>query len=148
MAEKGNIFTGARARFSIEGIKVGFARNVSMREMLQLDPAIVLDNIEVAEHVPTGYEVSMSCEKIRIVGDTFKSRGWFAKTGANTEEHLTNILNSGELSAILEDTRTGKILAMVEQLRAASYNWTVDARGIVGENVEFVAIRIKDESEI
>ncbi len=38
MAEKGNLFTGARARFSISGVKVGFARNVTVREEIQLDP--------------------------------------------------------------------------------------------------------------
>jgi len=38
MAEKGNLFTGARARFSLDGTKVGFARNVTVREEIQLDP--------------------------------------------------------------------------------------------------------------
>ena len=52
MAEKGNLFTGARARFSISGVKVGFARNVTVREEIQLDPVEVLDNIEVEEYVP------------------------------------------------------------------------------------------------
>ncbi len=147
MAEKGKLFTGARARFSINGVKVGFARNVTVREEVQLDPAEVLDNIEVEEYVPVAYRVTFSASIFRIIGDTIKKRGWFPKTGQNTEEHLTNILNTGELTATIEDTRTSAIFATLEQVRIQSHNWTVDSRGIVGEDVEFVAIRLKDESE-
>jgi len=146
VAEKGNLFTGARARFSVNGVKVGYARNVNVREEVQLDPIEVLDNIEVEEYVPTAYRVTFSAGIFRIVGETIKSRGWFAGVGQNTEEHLTNILNTGELTATIEDTRTGEIFATLEQVRIQSHNWTIDARGVVGEDIEFVAIRLRDES--
>lgn len=148
MAVKGNLFTGARARFSIEGVKVGFARNVTVREEIQLDPVEVLDNIEVEEYVPVAYRVTFSASIFRIVGETLKSLGYFPETGANTAEHLTNILTTGELTATIEDTRTGKIFATLEQVRIQSHNWTIDARGVVGEDIEFVSIRLKDESEV
>lgn len=148
MAEKGNLFTGARARFSLQGIKVGFARNVTVREEIQLDPVEVLDNIEVEEYVPVAYRVTFSASQFRVIGDTLKSRGWFPATGANTEQHLTNILNAGELTATVEDTRSGAIFATLEQVRVQSHNWTIDARGVVGEDIEFVAIRLRDESEV
>ena len=148
MAEKGNLFTGARARFSIQGQKVGFARNVTVREEIQLDPVEVLDNIEVEEYVPVAYRVTFSASIFRIIGDTIKSRGFFPETGANTEEHLTNILNTGELTCTIEDTRSGDIFATLEQVRTQSHNWTIDARGVVGEDIEFVAIRLKDETEV
>ena len=144
MAEKGNLFTGARARFSLDGVKVGFARNVTVREEIQLDPVEVLDNIEVEEYVPVAYRVTFSASIFRIIGDSIKSREWFPKT----EEHLTNILNSGELTATIEDTRTGDIFATLEQVRLQSHNWTIESRGVVGEDIEFVAIRLKDESEV
>ncbi len=146
--EKGRLFTGARARFSIDGVKVGFARNVTVREEIQLDPVEVLDNIEVEEYVPVAYRVTFSASIFRIIGDTIKSRDWFPLTGANTEEHLTNILTSGEMTATVEDTRTGDIFATLEQVRIQSHNWTIDARGVVGEDIEFVAIRLRDESEV
>lgn len=148
MAEKGNLFTGARARFSLNGVKVGFARNVTVREEVQLDPVEVLDNIEVEEYVPVAYRVTFSASIFRIIGETLKSRNWFPNTGQNTQEHLTNILNTGDLTATIEDTRSGNIFATLEQVRIQSHNWTIDARGIVGEDVEFVAIRLKDESEV
>lgn len=148
MAEKGRLLTGARARFSINGTKVGYARNVNVSEEIRYDPVEVLDNIEVEEFVPIGYTVRFRASQFRIVGETIKSLGYFPSVGANTEEHLSNILINGDLTATLEDSRTGKIVATLEQVKIASHNWTVDARGVVGEDVEFVGIRVKDESEI
>jgi len=149
MAEKGRLFTGARARFSIDGVKVGYARNVALSENINYEAIEVLDNIEVEEHVPTGYTVeNFTASMFRIVGSTLKSLSWFPKNGANVEEHLENILTSGDLTATIEDTRTGKIFATVEQVKVQSHNWTIDARGVVGEDVNFVAIRVRDESEI
>lgn len=149
MAEKGRLLTGARARFSIDGVKVGYARNVAITEEIQYDPAETLDNIETEEFVPTAYRITQfNAGMFRIVNETFKSQGWFPKAGANTAEHLLNILNTGDLNATLEDTKTGKIFAVVEQVKVSSKNINVDARGIIGEDVNFVAIRMKDESEV
>ena len=148
MAEKGRLLTGARARFSINGIKVGYARNVSISEEIQYDPVEVLDNIEVEEHVPVAYRVTFTASHFRIVNETIKSQSFFPSVGANTEEHLENILVSGDLSATVEDTKTGKIIASLEQVKVASHNYTIDARGVVGEDLSFVATRVKDESEI
>lgn len=146
--EKGRIFTGARARFSINGIKVGYARNVAIGENVDYQPVDVLDNVETEEFAPVGYSVTFTASHFRIVGETIKQLNFFPKVGANTEEHLQNILITGDLTATIEDTKTGKIVATVEQVKVASHNWTVDARGIVGEDMTFVAIRVRDESEI
>ncbi len=146
--EKGLVFTGARARFSVQGKKVGWATNVSGSEEIQYDEAEVLDNIQVQEHVPVRYRVTLSMSQIRIVGKTLKSEGFFPKIGANAEEHLRNILTNGDLVATVEDNETGTLIATYEQVKVASHNWTINATGIVGEDVTFVAIRSKDESEI
>jgi len=148
MPTKGNLLTGARARFSIEGVKVGYARNVAITEEIEYQPVEVLDNIEVEEHVPVAYRVRFTASMFRIVGETLKSKKWFPKTGKSTDDHLTNILDTGVLSAQIEDTRTNKVISYLDQVRVASHNWTIDARGIVGEEMEFVAIRVKDESEV
>jgi hypothetical protein len=148
MAEKGRLFTGARARFSINGIRVGYARNVAVTEEIQYDPVEVLDNIEVEEYVPVAYRVTFTASQFRIIGETLKSQGFFPPNGANKDEHLENILVSGDLNATVEDTRTGRIFSTLEQVKVASHNWTIDARGVVGEDMTFVATRVKDESEI
>ncbi len=148
MAEKGRLFTGARARFSIDGIKVGYARNVAVTEEVQYDPVEILDNIEVEEFVPVAYRVTFTAGQFRIIGTTLKSLGFFPSVGGSTEEHLENILVSGDLVALVEDTRTGSRFATLEQVKVASHNWTIDARGVVGEDVTFVAVRLRDESEV
>lgn len=148
MASKGNLLTGARARFSIEGVKVGYARNVAITEEIEYQPVEVLDNIEVEEHVPVAYRVRFTASMFRIVGETLKSNGWFPKTGKTTDDHLSHILNTGVLYAQVEDTKTNKVICYLDQIKIASHNWTIDARGIVGEEMEFVAIRVKDESEM
>lgn len=148
MAEKGRLLTGARARFSIEGRKVGYARNVSISEEIQYEAIEVMDNIEVEEQVPIAYRVTFSASQFRIIGETFKSLGFFPSNGANTDAHLENILTTGELTATIEDTATGQIMATVEQVKVASHNFMIDARGVVGEDITFNAIRLKDESEV
>lgn len=139
--------TGARARFLLDGVKIGYARSVNLNENIDWRPLEVLDNIRVEEHVPVGYDCAMTCEQFRIVDKTFKARGFFPKAGKDSSEHLRNIILSGELTATLEDTITGKLLAVVERVRVATTNYTVNARDITGENVTFVAILVKDESE-
>lgn len=139
--------TGARARFSLDGVKIGYARSVNLNENIDWRPLEVLDNIRVEEHVPVGYDCSMTVEQFKIVDKTLKARGFFPKAGQNSAEHLRNIILSGELTATLEDVITGKLLATVERVRPATTNYTVNARDITGENVTFVAILVKDESE-
>lgn len=146
--QKGKIYTGARARFSVEGKVIGYARNVSGSETIEYQPVEVLDNIEVEEHVPIAYRVTLTAGMFRIVGETLKSNGLFPPNGQDSSTHLLNILLTGEMNAQLEDVKTGKIVAQFTQCKVSGHNFTVDARGIVGEDCEFVAIRMADESEV
>jgi hypothetical protein len=148
MAEKGRVFTGARARLLINGVKVGYARNCSGREEIQYEPIKVLDNIQVQEHVPVSYVVSFSAGFVRLVGETVKSLGYFPTLGSNPADHLKNILTSGALTITIEDNQTGSIFMTLEQAKASSNNWSIDAQGVVGYDMEFVAIRMRDESEV
>ena len=145
---KGRIITGARSRLSFKGKIVGYCRNVTLSENIETEPVDVLDNIRTEEHVPIAYRVNMSASMFRIIGSTLKSEGLFPKSGADSREHLINILTSGELTATVEDTKTGKIYSEVQGVTITSHNWTIDARGIVGEDMEAVGIVIADESEI
>lgn len=146
--EKGDVFSGARARFLINGEKIGWATQVSGGEEIQYDPVEVLDNIQVQEHVPIGYTATLQASRVRIVGKTLKSQGLFPSLGNNAQEHLTNILNSGDLVCQIEDSATGKPIATYEQVRISSHNFQISARGIVANDMTFVCVRQSDESEI
>lgn len=142
------VLTGARARFSLDGVKVGFATGVTLREMITYEPIKVLDNIQVEEHVPTDYDVSMTADTVRIVGDTIKSRGWFPSQGSSPTEHLSNVINTGELTATIEDNQANQIVANVEGVKISERNLTITARGVVGTNVSMVAKRARDEFDL
>jgi hypothetical protein len=145
--QKGLILTGARARFSIEGKRIGYARGVTVTEGLGMQPIDCLDNIRTLEHVPIGYTVGLTCELFKLIGQSLKAAGFFPKVGQSAEEHLRNVVSSGEMTAVLEDSITGARLATVSGVKVTSHNWTTNAREAVGEGVEFVAILCKDESE-
>jgi hypothetical protein len=147
MAEKGRVFTGARARLLINGVKVGYARGCNGGEEITFEPVKVLDDIQTKEHVPTTYDVRFSASEVRIIGETLKSRGVFPSLGSNSSDHLRNILTNGELTITIEDNQTGALFMTLEQARASRVNWTLDAVGMVASDVEFVAIRMRDESE-
>ena len=148
MAEKGKVFTGARARLSANGRKVGFARNANGGETLTYERNKVLDNIQTEEHVPTDYDVRFSMSSVRLVGDTVKSRGIMPSLGANVDQHLRNILTNGTLTMTVEDNQTGSVIYTIEQAKVTTNNWSLDAVGIVGTDNDFVAIRMRDESEV
>lgn len=150
---KGEILTGARARFTVGTKVVGFATNVTVTESIQYEAVNVLDNIEVQEHVPVGYDVSMTASRVRLINRSLKSpvMNIFPKTGIDPQEHLANIIGfdlpANSLDASIEDTVTQTTYMLMEQVKIQSHNFTVTARGIVGEDVTFVGIRVKDETE-
>jgi hypothetical protein len=90
----------------------------------------------------------LSSSFFRIAGASPKALNWFPKTGNDTDTHLSNILSIGVLTMAVEDRPTGKLLATCEQVKAANNNWSMGARGLVGNDMSWNAIRIKDESEI
>lgn len=144
----GNIITGARARVLLNGVQLGFATGVSVREAITYEPVNVLDNIQTKEHVPTGYEVSWTADVIRIVGTTFKSQGWFPVQGKDAAAHLTNILNTGVLTMTIEDSKESQIIKNLEGVRVSELNTTFNARGIVARNVSGVAIVAREEADL
>ena len=146
---KGLVFTGARARLSIDGKPIGFATNCSGSEEIQYEPVNVLDNIQTVEFVPVGYTVSFQASRVRLIGDPLRgpAKDMFPKLGNNAQEHLQNILDLGDMVAQVEDSITNQIFMNLEQVKIASHNWSVGARGIVGEDINFVAVRMRDEAE-
>ena len=142
-----SVLTGARARFSIDGKKVGYATGVTVREMTTHEPIKVLDDIQVKEHVPVDYEVSLTASMVRLVGTTIKTLGWAPRQGSNSQDFLTNLIALGELNASIEDNQTGRILAVIEGVRFTEQDMTVTSRGVIGTNVTMVAKRMRDEAD-
>lgn len=143
MTARGNVLSGARARFTINGVKVAYATNVSLSEEYQQDPVEVLDQLEVAEHVTSAYRCRLSAQFVRLVNNPIKNRD-----GVALFPRLEDALTADELTATIEDSVTGAIIATVLRVKPASYSKNIGARGIVLTDAEFVCIRILDESEL
>lgn len=141
------VLTGVRARFKLGGVVVGYATGVSARESITYEPVKTLNNVQVAEHAPVDYDVSLTADFVRIVGESMKSAGYMPKVGQSPEEHIRNIVTMPTMTAVLEDNVTGKIVRILEEVKMADTNLNIMARGVVGENVTFVAKRSRDEAD-
>jgi len=138
------VFSGARARFKIESITVGYAGGVSGEETIDYEAVDVLDLLEVKEHVPVAYRTTLSAQIFRVVGKSLKSYEGTAFFPTNDA-----IINSNALTAVVEDAEgpTPQNMLLFTGVRTAGHTFDITARGIVQENVNFVAIRVQDESE-
>ena len=137
-----NVFSGARARFLINGSVIGFAGGVSGSESIDYEPVDVLDLLEVREYVPVAYRATLSAQIFRVIGKSLKALGIFPPDTGRS------ILTSGDLTCVIEDTLQSQIMAQFEQCKAQEHTFDVTARGMVSENVTFVTIRLKDESNL
>lgn len=132
------VFSGSRARVKINGTQIGYAAGVSGSESVEYDPVEVLDLLEVKEFVPVAYRVTLNAQIFRVIGQSLKKQGIFP-----TE---SNILTSGDLKLTIEDRLApNDTMAQFEGVKAATNSWDVTARGITQSNVDFVAIRLRDE---
>lgn len=134
-----NTFSGARAIFLIDSVPVAFAGGVSGEETVEYEPVDVLGMLEVREHVPVAYRTSLNAQVFRVVGNSLKKAGILPR--------LEDIITSPDLSAAITDTVTRATLALFQGVRCSGHTFDVTARGIVQENVTFVAIKVRDESE-
>ena len=133
------VFSGARARFKFDDVTVGYASGVSGEETIDYEPVEVLDLLEVREHVPVAYRTTLSAQIFRVFGDSLKNQGIFPRT--------QDIITLNAMSAAIEDKINSDTLALFTGVRTSGHTFDVTARGIVSENVTFVAIKVQDESE-
>lgn len=132
-------FSGARAVFLINGARVAYAGGVSGEEMVDYEPVDVLNLLEVLEHVPVAYRTSLNAQVFRVVGESLKKLGILPRQ--------EDIITSGDLESAIQDRVTGQTMALFQGVRCSGHSFDVTARGIVNENVTFVAIRVLDEFE-
>lgn len=140
---KGNVLHGARARFSINGVKQAYTTSISISEEFTQEPIKPIDQLETAEHVTTDYMVTLSCQWVRVVKNSIKNRD-----GVLVLPTLRAALTSGELTGTIEDSVTEAVIATIIGVKASRYTLSIGARGVVMTDVDFVARIIQDESEI
>ena len=147
------IFSGARAKFFIDGKPIRFCAGVSGEEAVDYEPVETLEFLEVREHIPVSYRASLSAAFFRIIGSSLKEYIGDPVDdagGLRIFPHFTNILTTGEMQAAIQATKAEEptTIALFTGVKAASKTFDVSSRGIVTENCSFVAIKQLDESEI
>ena len=134
-----NVFSGPRSRLKANGAIVGYTGGCSGGEQIDYEAVETIEFLEVREHIPVSYRVTLSMHFFRLIGQSLKARGLFPT--------MENILTSGVLTIAIEDTLTGNTPMQFEGVRIASKNFDISPRGIVSDACDCVAIRLRDESE-
>jgi hypothetical protein len=142
-----DVFTGPRCRFTVNGVTIALGRDVSAQEEIVYDPLEVLNNIEVAEHVPVGYRAGMGASQIMQVNQTLEALNIFPKKGQDHRSFLRNILTLPDLVGQVEDEISDIVVARVLGVKLASRNFAVNARGSVPAELGFVARRAVSAEE-
>ena len=145
----GNVISGARARLFVDGQAVGYATGVDCSREIQFEPIRVLDNIEVSEFVPIGYECSASCRRVRVVPGSLSGPDLtiWPQVSRTPEAHLQNILDmSGGFDIQVDDRVASQTVALLLGAVPQRSAWSLDARGIIGESIDFLAIKLADEA--
>lgn len=137
---RSRIFTGARARFTINGQQVAWASGVDVSEEITQEPVDVLDRFEPYEYAPTAYRVTMSARYFRVPNESLLKYGIFTRTANAPADLRTNILDQSEMEALIEDPRTGAQIGRLFRVKPMSRNLSIGPRAVVGENVTFTAI--------
>ena len=130
-------FSGARAIFFVNSNPVGFAGGMSGEETIDYEPVDVLNLLEVKEFVPVAYRTTLNAQIFRVIENSLKRQGIMPLQ----EE----IITTDDLTASVQDDITKQTMALFQNVRCSGHTWDITARGIVQENVTFVAIRVKDE---
>jgi hypothetical protein len=129
--------------FKVADTPVAYAGNVSGEETIDYEPVDVLDLLEVKEHVPVAYRASLNAQVFRVIGQSLKALGIFPR--------IQDVITSSALTSTIEDARPveggRRAMAFFTGVRAAGHTWDTTARGLTSDNVNFVAIRVEDESE-
>jgi hypothetical protein len=120
-----------------------YATNVNYSEEIPRDPVEVLDQFDVAEHVPIAYRCTFGAQMVRVITQPIKLRD-----GIRIFSRLEDILDFEEMEAAVEDRKTGLLLTNIERCNCTRYTVNMGARGIVLTDTEWVAIRARDESEV
>ena len=142
------VFTGARAIVLFNDEVIGFMSGVTVSEEITYEPVDTLDHLETREHAPTGYRVSVSGQTFRTVSagaSTTDAPGSLKQQ--NIFPRFEQILRLQGVTMAIQDRVTQKTVLLLQNVKAASKNMNITARGVVGENVSFVCTRAMDESE-
>lgn len=145
------VMSGCRAFLVWNGDTVAFATGVNWTEEVMYEAIEVLGHPEPVENAPIGYRVTVSASVVRTIARRDVSNAGDSP-GSLKEQNIfpkfNQILKVDGVDMAIVDSITNKVVMMLTRVKCASYNGSVTPRGIIGQNLTFVAIRAMDESEV
>jgi hypothetical protein len=136
--QRGAVQHGARGYLTVGGKTVGYVQSVSWQEGTEFQPLDVLDNLETEEHVPVAYTVSGSVSLVKVVDRSLKRAG--------IQTPIAQVLGAGTLTIEIKDRPTDQATNIIEGVRFSTKSGNMAKRQITVENLQFVALRMRDES--
>ena len=139
------MLTGSRIHIRLGGKVFGKGTIGSYTETRTHDPVFILDQMEVDEWVPVGYDVAFTASRIVLIKRSLKERGWVAKwpSGSTSNTLLDKLLSLGDTTVDIVDQREGTLVS-IQGVKIVSNTMTFGARAIVGEDIGFVGTRVVD----
>ena len=146
--ERNRTMTGARARVLWDGKKIGWATDVRAGDNHDYRPAVVLDELYVAEHVLAGYTAHVSMGMLFLIGRALRDLGLTPAHGATSQDHLRNALALGELTIAILDNQTSEVIGQVLGVKVRDRDVTFQAGNLVGMQVVCVCRELRDTADL
>ncbi len=144
------IFSGARAIFAFNGEVIGFATGVSGSEDIGMEEGAVIGRLDVVEHIPVSYRVTLSCSVFRTISRK-QSPTSGSSPGSLKEQRIfprfDEILKVEGVDCAIYDELSKKAIYLYQGVKCASHSFNIGARAVTMENVTFVALKLKDEGD-
>ena len=139
-----DLIHGGRAHFYVttpEGreVDVAFGAGVTVGEDINYEEAQVLDELKVAEFIPTSYRVTLTATMFAFSNKSLKGMG--------IQPTYSNILTSGEMSARIHDSISNTDIT-VTGVKMKSRSLNLATGSLEAQNVEFVATMLFDSDEV
>ena len=159
---KSQVFSGARAFLKINGTIVGYMLAVSGTTGINYAPIEACGSFAVIEHVPIGYTVEMTAQLSRLAQFTRLAQATGVQVSDGSAQavegdmpqimpaHGTDglaILESGELTAVIQDRVTNTSVYTIAGVKASQKAFDIGGRAPVAENLNFVARLIEEDGE-
>lgn len=127
----------------LDGKTIGWATEVSGREEVELEPIRVVGKLAPIEYAETGYTVSLRAGFLRLDAQALNE----LDLAPHTANDIDIITQRDDITAMLVDRVTNKLLWVVTNVKFRSRDFRLDSKGLYSEDVEFVGIRHLEGSD-
>lgn len=139
------VMTAARARFFMNGMRMGYAAGVTVTENIQQEPVVVLDNIRPVEFATVGYAVTLRCQLYKLPNEDIVQAGLWPQHGRDPDELKSLLLNFADMTCDLYDSFKNVFVGKCYGVQPTSRSLNFTPRGLILTDAQFVALGFSDE---